>query len=218
MLSLGRAQGIGARGIGAVSVAVVVAVAAGVLVVDGLRLPSYAFADRGDGSVVTRPAGARVWYGVTASGEGQEGTVTLRGATARIDEGRRRADVRFAVCRVARGRGIVAIGSVADLQPACAEVEPVEGARIDLQREPAEQLVMGLAVDRPGRVHVRAVDVAYRRGGTPVRQTVLVDGRSGSAELSRGDWGVLDAPGASRTPQSTWAGWLGRHRRVPVTW
>ncbi|MFC6286186.1 hypothetical protein ACFP3Q_07020 [Nocardioides sp. GCM10027113] len=150
----------------------VVAAVVGVLVVAGLarvgwewRHPEAFVGYDGVGIEDTWPADEWVHIGVSPRADGARGLVRIHSVRADVLDNTAGAEITFQVCHLAGDAG-ADIGSVRepDLRSMCASLVPAEGATLDLDAEPLQQLVMGIRLDGPGRLAIRDVELGYSHG------------------------------------------------------
>lgn len=111
------------------------------------------------------PVGVPLYVGMTYEGRDQHGTLTIRGTRAHVVANSSDATIDFFVCTV--NRSVVgAIGSVdeAGIHEQCLTLVPAEGARLELNADPRQQVVMAVTNAHAGRVRIVGMDLSYSHG------------------------------------------------------
>lgn len=111
-------------------------------------------------------AGRTLYVGMTYEAREAEGVVTLTGLAPRLTDDSSGTIVEFFVCEVDSSAGIGAIGNVygRGIGEQCTSLVPAEGARLRLNADPKQQVVMAVSPQRPGGVTVDGIDITYVHG------------------------------------------------------
>ena len=157
---------------------VVLLVVAGLAVVGWVWRHPTAFREAGGWGLSHRswPVDTPLYIGMTYETPDAEGRVTIHAARAKEVRDSANSVIDFFVCTVDATSGVGAIGAVpeSDIHDECSSLVPAEGASMELNAKPRQQVVMAVSLARPGRIQVRGVELTYSHGWR--RGTQLVGG------------------------------------------
>ncbi|MDP3967067.1 MAG: hypothetical protein Q8Q02_02205 [Nocardioides sp.] len=110
--------------------------------------------------------GVPLYVGMTYPEDDAHGSMTVEKVRANVVSDSADATIDFYVCTVDGSEGIGAIGSAMgdDIDDYCLSLVPAEGVEVDLDAVPMEQVVMEVAIGRPGVVRIEGMDLTYRLG------------------------------------------------------
>ncbi len=141
-----------------------IVVAALVILGDRWRHPTV-FPEAGGWGTGSRnfPVGVPLYVGMTYEQQGERGTVTIRDVHAHIVRNTSGATAEFFVCTIATRSDSGAIGSVSgdEIHDYCQTLVPATGARVELNAQPLQQVVMAVTNAHPGRVRIAGMDLSY---------------------------------------------------------
>lgn len=125
-----------------------------------------AFTDAGGWGAGYREAevGQTFYVGMTYPRDRDGGHVTLHGGRVDVVRGSDVAETALLLCTLDADANVGAIGTYVDdsIQEDCAELEPIDGARLDLHYAPLrQQVVMAVTMVHPGRVKVAGISLDY---------------------------------------------------------
>jgi hypothetical protein len=152
----------------------VTAVAAGIVLLAGAATAGWswrhpaAFPEAGGWGVGHRdlPLDLPLYVGVSEAGREASGVVSIHSARANVVSDSAGARIRFFVCTLEENAEVGSIGAYrgSEIYDDCSSLVPAEGATMELNADPKQQLVMAVALTNTGRVHVEGVDLDYSHG------------------------------------------------------
>ncbi|HET7736559.1 MAG TPA: hypothetical protein VFK52_11320 [Nocardioidaceae bacterium] len=108
---------------------------------------------------------APMYVGMSYAQPDAEGTVRIHSVKAADLSAPSDAVIEFFVCTIDPDGDASAIGAIGDpISDACASLVPAEGAKLDLDAKPMQQLVVAMTLPTPGRLSMTGVDVTYSYG------------------------------------------------------
>ncbi|MFC4784746.1 hypothetical protein ACT8ZV_09740 [Nocardioides sp. MAHUQ-72] len=112
------------------------------------------------------PLRTPLYVGMSIEQRDAHGTVSIDAVRPHVLSDSSDAAISFYVCTVDETSGVGSIGAVrrGAVRDECSSLVPAEGASLDLNAEPRQQLVMAVSLGHAGRVHVAGVDVEYGQG------------------------------------------------------
>ena len=152
----------------------VTSVAAGTVLVAGLAAAGWswrhpaAFTEAGGWGVGHKdlPLGVPLYLGMSNEDRGTSGVVSIHAARPHVVSDSASARIEFFVCTIDESAGVGAIGTSlgSDIHDYCSALVPAEGATLELNADPPQQLVMAVSLTNAGRVQVQGIDLDYSDG------------------------------------------------------
>jgi hypothetical protein len=130
------------------------------------RHPSAFDEPGGFGMSGRQPVDEPLYAGLVFEKDGATGEVELDSVHAHVTRNSAAAKIEFYLCFIDPAADVGAIGSVEqqDLDDDCEMLIPAEGATMQLNAAPRQQLVVGVTLTSPGSVRLGSVDVTYSYG------------------------------------------------------
>ena len=111
-------------------------------------------------------AGRTVYVGMSYEAREARGHATLETLSPRVVLNSSNATIRLFVCHVNPDGDVGAIGVEGrrHIDDDCRSLVPARGARVELNAEPKQQVVIEISPRRPGQVLVDGIDITYSHG------------------------------------------------------
>jgi hypothetical protein len=112
------------------------------------------------------PTNKPLYVGMSYEHRDASGTVSIHSARAIGMRDSADSIIDFLVCTIDPEGGVGAVGIVgpAEIQRECRALEPAEGATLELNADPHQQLVLAVTLTRAGGISLRGVELTYSHG------------------------------------------------------
>lgn len=112
------------------------------------------------------PASTAMYVGFSYEHKHARGAVTIHSVEANVVADSSNATVDFFVCTIDPAADVGAIGSANErsIRQQCSALVPAEGATMQLNAEPRQQLVIAVSPSHAGQVEIHGADVTHSHG------------------------------------------------------